>query len=602
MTAWVALAAACLAAAPPGASAAPPGASAAPPGASTDVAAAPPVLERLYRSASPALVQIDRDPRWAGAVLSADGIIVTAAQGLAGRAQVPVTFANGFASTAQVLAVDHALGLAWLQARGLPRMASLALSPTPAGPVDPVYALGWRDAQTSSVSFARVLSTEVLRAGEVDPRFLTARFGLAPATRGQPLLSYAGQVVGVALAHDARGTAFALSSRAILANLAAHAAQLPPRALAVSSTPPGAEVWLDGKEVGAAPLTVSKVAPGEHLLALRSPGMPDVLRRVVLLGAPQVSLALPVMPGAAVQVEAPAGARVYADGLLRAVGPAALYLPSGSHRIQVLGAQGAAFSRQVEVVEDRPLQLPVSLAPPVATLSVDTVPPGAEVALDGRPLGVTPLRGARVAPGGDRLLRLTRPGFHTVERHLALARDAQVNLGQLRLGPPRGRLVIHAPPGTQVSIDGAPRQPVSPTQPVPAGAHRAVLYAPYQYAAVAPFRVADGQEVVVAPTFVAAGAPAHGEVLHVLSNALEGAGGVAALVSAGLFLSAEADRSSNGTLSANGHGQVRSGLITAGLGLGLYAAGALLDALRPTPEMGHDRTAQGTSVSAAPHP
>jgi hypothetical protein len=49
------------------------------------------------------------------------------------------------------------------------------------------------------------------------------------------------------------------------------------------------------------------------------------------------------------------------------------------------------------------------LARPRGTVEITTTPPGAQVQLDGRPLGVTPL--SRPVFSGDRDVRITRPGF-----------------------------------------------------------------------------------------------------------------------------------------------------------------------------------------------
>ena len=40
----------------------------------------------------------------------------------------------------------------------------------------------------------------------------------------------------------------------------------------MKSSPDGAEVWVDGKRRGVAPLTVRGLGPGDHHVTLRLPG------------------------------------------------------------------------------------------------------------------------------------------------------------------------------------------------------------------------------------------------------------------------------------------------------------------------------------------
>jgi len=562
-----------------------------------DPAAGQAVLQRIYVQASRALVQVGDAPEHAGAVLSESGIIATTAEGLAGRASVAITFANGFRASADVVAVDEKLGVALLHAGGLPPMAYLPLGAHPVQQGQAAYAAHFTQRLRPSVTFARVASTRVARDGRIDDRLFTAPFELK-AAHGGPVLSYGGEVLGLLMVNGADGVGFALGARALLEFIGAHAAQLPTTVLRVESDPSGAQVLLDGKPAGQTPATIPGLGAGEHLLTLRAPGLPDVLRRLVALGAARQAVRATLFPGAAVHLEAPAGAQVYVDGLLRASGSATLWLPGGKHLVQATLAGFRPYARQLEIVEGRPLSLPITLVPQHATLSVDSTPPGAEVMLDDNRIGQTPLEAAQVAPGTYELT-VARPGSHTLKRPVEIPDGADVNLGALKLLPPHLLLAVHAPPGSEIAIDGQPRHPVKPVEEVAPGQHQAVVYAPYQFAAKASFHGEDGEKVELAPVFVAAGNPER-QVAHVFADIIQGGAGVLGLVATGFFISAENDRQSNRAgLSDAGRGQLSTGLITGGIGLGLYAVSLFVDSLRPTPQMGFDRTASGEPIDHA---
>lgn len=566
------------------------------PPAGVDAAGTTAVLQRLHAGASHAVVQVGESPLHAGAVLSESGIIATSSDGLIGKASAPIVFSNGYRASADVVAVDEKLGVALLRANGLPAMAYLPVSGNPVQVTQAAYAMHLVRPQVASITFARVSAAAVAREGKIDDRIFSARFAIPPQSNGGPVISYAGQLMGLLLTSDRAGNGFVLSSRALLAFVAAHADALPGTDLAVSSDPSGAEVLLDGKSAGTTPATLKGVGAGEHLLALRAPGLPDALRRVVALGPAQQQLAVTLFPGSAVAVGAPAAAQVYVDGILRAKGPATLFLPGGRHLVQVTEPGFRPFARQLEVVEDRPLVLPVQLTEQRATLTVDSVPPGAQVMLDDNLVGLTPLVQKKVTPG-DYALALSHAGFHTLKRPVSIPDGVDVNLGKLALEAPHADLVAHALPNTEVSIDGGPRHLVRPSEPVPPGQHTAVFYAPYQYAAVTHFRAEDGQTVELSPLFVKAGNPRGKEVTHAISNVVEGAAGVMTLVATGFFLAAESNRENNhGTLDSTGHSQVSVGLWTGGIGLALYGTSSFIEALQPTPDMGYAETANGEPV------
>jgi hypothetical protein len=192
--------------------------------------------------------------------------------------------------------------------------------------------------------------------------------------------------------------------------------------LTIESTPPGARVFLDGRDTGAATpttLPVDRPASGEaHHLELRLPG--------------------------------------YRDWDARGV-----ELKPGDHAI---------YRAQLEA--------------PSTRLLVTTDPPGAEVAVDGRTVGRTPLGNVTLgADGKAHALRLRRYGFLDVTAEIALADGKDVVVDRKLAPVPRyGTIDLHVDPWAVVYLDGRQvgEAPVKGLQ-LPVGHHLLKLLNPVRH-------------------------------------------------------------------------------------------------------------------------
>ena len=120
----------------------------------------------------------------------------------------------------------------------------------------------------------------------------------------------------------------------------------------------------------------------------------------------------------------PAGASVSIDGTAAGTTPLTTHLSPGKHEIVVTKERYTAVTTST----DAPGTLTLDLRRPTATLRVTSTPPGANVVLDGQPVGVTPLE-----------LTVTAYEQHKVELELA--------------GQSRRRKVYVRPPFAAVEVD-----------------------------------------------------------------------------------------------------------------------------------------------------
>ncbi|HEY1911635.1 MAG TPA: PEGA domain-containing protein [Vicinamibacterales bacterium] len=174
----------------------------------------------------------------------------------------------------------------------------------------------------------------------------------------------------------------------------------------VTSDPSGARVTIDGNAAGVTPLTVPKLNVARHVVAVKQ-GDTIVTRTVdVTSGATaSVFVALPTEArGGAGKVafESPLELRVMEGGHLIGLSTAEpLMLPAGRHQFELVNDSiDLRIPQTVIIAAGKSVRVAVPL--PNGTLSVNAQP-WAEVFVDGRSLGTTPLGDLSVRVGSHEL-------------------------------------------------------------------------------------------------------------------------------------------------------------------------------------------------------
>ncbi|MDI9632948.1 MAG: PEGA domain-containing protein [Methanolinea sp.] len=266
--------------------------------------------------------------------------------------------------------------------------------------------------------------------------------------------------------------------------------------IVVKSRPPGALTMVDGGKGQQAPWTYSDVRAGGHLVQAYLSGyrpyigvvdVPDGGTVVV-----EATLA-PLSEVGTIQVKSsPGGADIYVDGIYRGSTAATVgNLAAGTHFVLLRAAGYRDWTGLVEVKKGEVTSLDLALEPSPGAesgfVTVDSVPPGASVYLDGLYRGTT-------QPGD--LLDLTgiSPGNHslklTLDRYADYTVDVQVRPGETTrvhavLAPRDGAgntsvlQVTSEPSGAFVTVDGSLRgiTPLSVCD-LPGGPHEVRLSLP----------------------------------------------------------------------------------------------------------------------------
>ena len=233
-----------------------------------------------------------------------------------------------------------------------------------------------------------------------------------------------------------------------------------PATLSVQSDPPNANVMIDGAVSGRTPFQ-GELDSGEHTVAVEMDGRMREERKVVAREGRDASVSfalapLPKTPAVAVESE-PIGALVILDGKERGRTPFLAPLDKGRHELVLKMGGHREVGTDFTMPSDRDLGIRLDLPVGAGTgsrLTLTSSPSGANVAIDGKEIGITPWAG-EMRPGNHKVLVVSK-GFIKEERIVQVqpSRDADVTFA-LNREPGPGKLHIETePPEAVVSIDG----------------------------------------------------------------------------------------------------------------------------------------------------
>jgi hypothetical protein len=179
--------------------------------------------------------------------------------------------------------------------------------------------------------------------------------------------------------------------------------------LLVQSEPSGAQVFVDGVEHGKAPASVGDLAPGEHEVELRAPGGTPVKQRVVIEAGVTASVLAPIATAAPgpvsgwLSLKAPVTVDVHENGKLLGTSDSdRIMLAAGRHDLE-LSNDTLGFHATRAVVVTAGKVAPVSIDMPQGVINVNASP-WAEVFIDGRKVGETPIGNLAVSIGPHELV------------------------------------------------------------------------------------------------------------------------------------------------------------------------------------------------------
>lgn len=171
----------------------------------------------------------------------------------------------------------------------------------------------------------------------------------------------------------------------------------PTGTIRVLSNVQGARVYLDGVDLGPVPIDIKDAKPGEHVVEVKAEGYLPREERVTVSAGSAAVLKLDMQPEAAVKetgvlkiVSPVPEGEVFVDGERVGNVPQEKEIPPGDHFVVVTKAGYKKFEQKVRLEAGQTITVTADLAA-VGALRVLSTPMGAEVLVDGEPVGNTPL-------------------------------------------------------------------------------------------------------------------------------------------------------------------------------------------------------------------
>ncbi|MBI4617824.1 MAG: PQQ-binding-like beta-propeller repeat protein, partial [Planctomycetes bacterium] len=224
-----------------------------------------------------------------------------------------------------------------------------------------------------------------------------------------------------------------------------------PATLEVRTTPPGAEVLLDGEEIGTSPVSVTVWPPGTRQMDVRHALCEPVSRSVKLEAGKLHEEVVPLVPYAGVLsvTSDPPDAEIWLDGELAGKHtPAELpQVSAGVHLLALRLADHKEEALQVTIANREEVSVHRALTPTFGTLQVTYHPRGAKIEI--RPAGGETREGTSPAvfeklPLGPCEIRIWTTGE---EPDVTETRDVVAGSPVELAGEVKGTLTIHVHPG-----------------------------------------------------------------------------------------------------------------------------------------------------------
>jgi hypothetical protein len=234
----------------------------------------------------------------------------------------------------------------------------------------------------------------------------------------------------------------------------------------IETSPPGADISVDGENKGHAPVTITGLWPGTYTISARLVGYQEYISETTLSGSQYSPVYCRLVSdnsgNGLYVVSTPAKANVYVDGILAGVTPfMQSNIVTGTHIIQVRLSGYDEWKSIVEVPKNgsKTVSALLNKTDTIVTrgIHVASIPDGAAIALDGRARGVTPKTLNNIA-AGIHVLEINYPGYNSWKSTIDVPEteiiDISVNLSQ-RMSPPGWITVSSGPGNASVTLDGS---------------------------------------------------------------------------------------------------------------------------------------------------
>jgi hypothetical protein len=194
----------------------------------------------------------------------------------------------------------------------------------------------------------------------------------------------------------------------------------------LDTDPAGAEISVDGKVAGKAPLLVQQVATGAHAIRAAAPGYEPLTRTIEVPGEGALHrLTLRQHNGTLKVTSDPLGAAVVYGTQMLGRTPALIdSLSPGEHEVRLIEPGFTPHKQTVTIATDRPTAINVEMEPSTGSVVVTAMPAGAEILVDDKAKGVAEAVSPNSAKSKPHVVRGLSRGKHRVRLRYRGVRSA----------------------------------------------------------------------------------------------------------------------------------------------------------------------------------
>ncbi len=252
--------------------------------------------------------------------------------------------------------------------------------------------------------------------------------------------------------------------------------------LSISSTPPGARIYLDGTDMGYnTPASLTEISAGNHVITLKKSGYADYSANVIATAGQTMSISATLtnqpVTGSISARSTPTGATILVDGINKGTTPATLTgISAGSHAIVLKKSGYTDYSTSVTVTAGQTASVSATLTnqPVTGSISARSTPTGATILVDGVNKGTTPITFTGISAGSHTIV-LKKTGYTDYSTSVTVTAGQTASVSAtLTNQPVTGSIsVSSSPTGASVYLDGTYSGKTTPTSitGVTAGSH-----------------------------------------------------------------------------------------------------------------------------------
>lgn len=227
-------------------------------------------------------------------------------------------------------------------------------------------------------------------------------------------------------------------------------------ALLVSTVPPGAKIYLNGKEKGVSPANFTDILADKYLVRIVKEGFKPIEKLVTVYKNQSAEILEELAPqtGSLYVKIFPPKAEIFLDN--KHLGPSPQYIRNlviGKHEVRITHEDYADWFEEVTIITDRQNRINLNLKKLPGEVFIFSSPSGGDIYVNDKFKGKTNTL-IKLNPGNYKI-RVTKPGYYDYFKDVNIPSGRQISLDYHLLEQGTGNLMVTtSQPGAQVFLNG----------------------------------------------------------------------------------------------------------------------------------------------------